>query len=187
MDTPFETCAKRILKREDHPTQVTGTNGVNILEKFKQMFKLPNYDEGFERILSVKPQEIDNCNEDDIKEVMRKLDEIPKRVVKQERGGRKERGKGRPYRGGFGNHGRANSGNYQGENYGGSSSRGDAWGNRGRGGNRGRARGNYQGENYAGNGDRGDPWRNRGRGTNNNSKNVANPHYNSNFPPLGEK
>lgn len=196
LDTPFEICEKRILNREDHPTQVHGSQGLNILETFKQMYKLPNYNEGFERILNVKPQEINDCNEDDIKNVMRKLDEIPKIIFRQgerERGGR---GKLRPYRGRGGeSYGRASGENYQGRNFGGSGggnsgsgNRGNAWVNRGRGGNRGSGRGgNYQRGNYGGSDDRGVTWGDRGRDNNNNSKNGTNPHYNSNFPPLGKK
>src|SRR2546423_13590160 len=51
LDTPYEICENRILKREEHPTRVYGKNGLGILENFKRMFKLPNYNEGFERIL----------------------------------------------------------------------------------------------------------------------------------------
>ncbi|EXX58576.1 uncharacterized protein OCT59_022288 [Rhizophagus irregularis] len=228
LDTPFEICEKRILNREEHPTQVHGSKGLNILETFKQMYKLPNYNEGFERILNVKPQEINDCNEDDIKNVMRKLDEIPKSVFRQGERERGERGKRRPYRGRGGeSYGRASGENYQGRNFGGSGDgnsgsgyrgnawvnrgrggnrgsgrggnyqrgnhgdiddRGDTWGNRGRGGNRGSGRGgNYQRGNHGDNDDRGDTWGNRGKDNNNNSKNVPNPHYNSNFPPLGKK
>ncbi|RIA91442.1 hypothetical protein C1645_672671, partial [Glomus cerebriforme] len=75
LDTPYEICENRILKRKDHPTQVHGKDGLNILENFKQIFKPPNYNEGFERILNVKPDEIVDCKEDDIKEIIRKLDE----------------------------------------------------------------------------------------------------------------
>jgi hypothetical protein len=218
LDTPFEICEKRILRREDHPTQVHGTKGINILESFKQLYKVPNYNEGFERILFVNPQEINDCNEDDIKKVMRKLDEIPKRDFKPiEREGR-GRGRGRPHRGrGGGNYGREN---YQGKNYGGSGGngggnsssgdkgnawenrgnawenrgsarerRGNAWESRGRGENRGSARGgnNHRG-NYDGSNNRGGTWGNKGReNNNNNSNNGANPHYNSNFPPLEKK
>ncbi|GBB83706.1 hypothetical protein RclHR1_01040011 [Rhizophagus clarus] len=187
LDTPYEICEKRILKREDHPTQVHGTHGLNILESFKQMYKLPNYNEGFERILNVRPQEINDCNDDDVKKVMRRLDETPKKVFKKgeiERGGY---GKKRPHRG----RGRGSYGS-RGKNYGGSSG-GNVWENRSSGGGGG-------GSNYSG--DRGNAWESRGsRGStrggsgyrngnnnnNNNSKNVANPHYNSNFPPLGNK
>ena len=98
LDTPYEICESRILKRVDNPTQVYGTNGLGILKTFRRSFKLPDYNEGFERILSVKPHEINGCNEDDVKNIMRKFDEIPNSVVKQsEREGREHRewGKGR--------------------------------------------------------------------------------------------
>jgi hypothetical protein len=114
LDTPYEICESRILEREDHPTQVYGKNGLGILENFKRMFKLPSYNEGFERILSVKPHEINGCNEDDVKNIMRKFDEIPKRVFKQERG-KSDRGRGRGHgraknsRGGGGRKGRGNN------------------------------------------------------------------------------
>lgn len=142
LDTPYDICESRILKREDHPTQVYGTNGLGILGNFRRMFKLPDYNEGFERILSVKPHEINGCNEDDVKNIMRKFDEIPNSVVKQsererERREHREWGKGKSDRG------------------------------RERG-TRGRAKNSRGGGRYV-----------RGRGNNNNSKNVANSHYNS--------
>ena len=141
LDTPYEICENRILKREGHPTQVYGKNGLGILENFKRMFKLPNYNEGFERILSVKPHEINGCNEDDVKNIMKKFDEIPKRVVKQgererEGGrGRREWEKGKSDRGrGWGAHGRAKN------------SRGGFGGGRY---TRGRGRGNDNSKNFA--------------------------------------
>ncbi|CAI2175374.1 11285_t:CDS:10 [Funneliformis geosporum] len=103
MDTPYEICEKRILSRENHPTNVQGRKGLEILENFKQIYKSPDYNEGFERILIVKPHDINECNENDVKEVMEKLDNIPKRVVErrvkiQGRGG--SRGENAYYRGG---------------------------------------------------------------------------------------
>jgi hypothetical protein len=95
LDIPYEICEKRILKREDHPTQVYGKNGLGILQKFKQMLKLPNYNEGFERILSVGSHDINGCNDDDVKTIMKKLDEIPKRIITKQNEKEKEVRRGR--------------------------------------------------------------------------------------------
>ncbi|KAF9424674.1 hypothetical protein BGZ94_007988 [Podila epigama] len=78
MDTEFYHCKKRILARSDHPTQVEGPAGVEILYKFMEMTTLPTYFEGFSKIMRVEPQPVPEYTEDAIKEIMARLDQVQK-------------------------------------------------------------------------------------------------------------
>ncbi|KAF9977316.1 hypothetical protein BGZ73_006357 [Actinomortierella ambigua] len=74
MDTPYWICKKRILGRSDHPTQVEGQQGVEVLHKFMDMLTMPTYFEGITRIMRVKPQETEMYSDEAVKEIMAKLD-----------------------------------------------------------------------------------------------------------------
>ncbi|KAF0500667.1 p-loop containing nucleoside triphosphate hydrolase protein [Gigaspora margarita] len=78
MDTPMEECSSRILERQNHPTEVKGQKGLEILADFQKWMILPSYEEGFERIISIKPQPTsDSYNDKVIEEILTKLTEEP--------------------------------------------------------------------------------------------------------------
>ncbi|CAG8505360.1 13636_t:CDS:2, partial [Dentiscutata erythropus] len=78
MDTPMEECSSRILERQNHPTEVQGQKGLEILADFQQWMVFPSYEEGFERIISIKPQPTpDSYNDKVIEEILTKLNEEP--------------------------------------------------------------------------------------------------------------
>ncbi|KAF9170152.1 hypothetical protein BGX21_000257 [Mortierella sp. AD011] len=78
MDTEFYQCKKRILARTNHPTQVDGPNGVDVLFKFLDMMTLPTYFEGFSKILRVEPQTDVEYTEEAVKEIMQRLEKVEK-------------------------------------------------------------------------------------------------------------
>ncbi|KAF9115551.1 hypothetical protein BGX27_007438 [Mortierella sp. AM989] len=78
MDTEFYHCKKRILARTNHPTQVDGPNGVDVLFKFLDMMTLPTYFEGFTKILRIEPQADAEYSEDAVKEIMQRLGKVEK-------------------------------------------------------------------------------------------------------------
>jgi predicted kinase len=49
---PLETCKKRIVIREDHPTIPKGDSGIQIIDNFSSIFVPPSNPEGFVEILS---------------------------------------------------------------------------------------------------------------------------------------
>ncbi|CAG8451020.1 5837_t:CDS:2 [Cetraspora pellucida] len=74
MDTSMEECSSRIIERQNHPTEVQGQKGLEILANFHQWMVFPNYEEGFERIISIKPQPTpDSYNDKVIEEILTKL------------------------------------------------------------------------------------------------------------------
>ncbi|CAG8618861.1 11547_t:CDS:2, partial [Gigaspora rosea] len=57
MDTStMEEFSSCILERQNHPTEIQGQKGLEILADFQKWMTLPSYEEGFERIISIKPQ-----------------------------------------------------------------------------------------------------------------------------------
>ncbi|KAF9987231.1 hypothetical protein BGZ75_000896 [Mortierella antarctica] len=78
MDTEFYHCKKRILARTDHPTQVEGPNGVDVLYKFMEMLTLPTYFEGFSKIMRVEPQATPEYDEEAVREIMKRLELVEK-------------------------------------------------------------------------------------------------------------
>ncbi|KAF9914881.1 hypothetical protein BX616_007382 [Lobosporangium transversale] len=78
MDTQFYHCKQRILARADHPTQVEGFHGVDILYKFLEMMTLPTYFEGFSRILRLEPQLTPEYSDEAVKEIMERLQAVTK-------------------------------------------------------------------------------------------------------------
>ncbi|CAG8482119.1 14803_t:CDS:2 [Acaulospora morrowiae] len=75
MDTSMEECSTRINMRENHPTEVQGQKGIEILGKFREWMKLPEHREGIERIIRVKPQPtVDSYNKQVIDEILFRLD-----------------------------------------------------------------------------------------------------------------
>ncbi|KAG0238236.1 hypothetical protein BGW42_006516 [Actinomortierella wolfii] len=73
MDTPYWICKKRILSRSDHPTQVEGQQGIEILNKFMEMLTLPTFYEGLTRVMRVPPQKTEEYSDEAVKEVMAKF------------------------------------------------------------------------------------------------------------------
>ncbi|KAG0211099.1 hypothetical protein BGX28_008527 [Mortierella sp. GBA30] len=78
MDTEFYHCKKRILARSDHPTQVEGPNGVDVLYKFMDMLTLPTYFEGFSKIMRVEPQLTAEYDDEAVREIMQRLEKVEK-------------------------------------------------------------------------------------------------------------
>ncbi|KAG0264724.1 hypothetical protein BGZ95_003533 [Linnemannia exigua] len=78
MDTEFYHCKKRILARSNHPTQVEGAQGVDVLYKFMEMLTLPTYFEGINRIMRLEPQPTEEYSEEAVKEVMDRLSKVEK-------------------------------------------------------------------------------------------------------------
>ncbi|CAG8628336.1 1162_t:CDS:2 [Acaulospora colombiana] len=75
MDTPMEECSSRIISRTNHPTDVQGQKGVEILEKFQEWMKSPEHIEGIESIICVKPQPTgDSYDKRVIDEILFRLD-----------------------------------------------------------------------------------------------------------------
>jgi len=50
-DTPYETCAARLLERTEHPTIKTPEQGLSVLARFANDFQRPYPDEGYHRIV----------------------------------------------------------------------------------------------------------------------------------------
>ncbi|KIL65553.1 hypothetical protein M378DRAFT_76656 [Amanita muscaria Koide BX008] len=50
-DTPYETCAARLLERTEHPTIKTPEQGLSVLAHFANDFQYPYPDEGYHRII----------------------------------------------------------------------------------------------------------------------------------------
>ncbi|KAF9950905.1 hypothetical protein BGZ72_007495 [Mortierella alpina] len=78
MDTEFYHCKKRILARTDHPTQVEGSSGVDVLYKFMEMLTLPTYFEGFSKIMRVEPQPTAEYDEEAVRDIMKRLELVEK-------------------------------------------------------------------------------------------------------------
>ncbi|KAF9346924.1 hypothetical protein BGX26_001545 [Mortierella sp. AD094] len=78
MDTEFYHCKKRILARTNHPTQVDGPNGADVLFKFLEMMTLPTYFEGFSKIMRVEPQPDTEYSEEAVKDIMQRLEKVEK-------------------------------------------------------------------------------------------------------------
>ncbi|KAF8518016.1 P-loop containing nucleoside triphosphate hydrolase protein [Hysterangium stoloniferum] len=54
-DTPYEICASRLQLRTNHPTITTPELGLSVLARFSSEYCPPVAEEGFDRILSIKP------------------------------------------------------------------------------------------------------------------------------------
>ncbi|KAG0339481.1 hypothetical protein BG004_006810 [Podila humilis] len=78
MDTEFYHCKMRILARSNHPTQVEGPAGVDILYKFMEMLTLPTYFEGFTKIMRVEPQSRAEYTDEAVKEIVARLAQVQK-------------------------------------------------------------------------------------------------------------
>ncbi|KAF9932578.1 hypothetical protein FBU30_007880 [Linnemannia zychae] len=78
MDTEFYHCKKRILARTNHPTQVEGPQGVDVLYKFMDMLTLPTYFEGITRIMRLEPQPEPEYTDEAVKEIMDRLSKVEK-------------------------------------------------------------------------------------------------------------
>ncbi|KAF9581808.1 hypothetical protein BGW38_001048 [Lunasporangiospora selenospora] len=76
MNTEFYQCKLRILARTEHPTQVNGQNGVEILHHFLERMTRPEPHEGLQRILWLDPQTTPEYTEEAVKEIMERLDKI---------------------------------------------------------------------------------------------------------------
>ncbi|KAF9438341.1 hypothetical protein BGZ76_008483 [Entomortierella beljakovae] len=76
MDTEYYHCKKRIYSRTNHPTQVEGANGIDVLHKFLDMMTLPTHFEGITRIMRLEPQPEPEYTEEAVKEIMQRLNSI---------------------------------------------------------------------------------------------------------------
>ncbi|KAG0305676.1 hypothetical protein BGZ98_003756 [Dissophora globulifera] len=78
MDTEFYHCKMRILARSNHPTQVDGANGVEVLHKFLDMMTLPTYFEGLSKIMRLEPQDAPEYSDDAVKDIIQRLEKVQK-------------------------------------------------------------------------------------------------------------
>ncbi|CAG8495757.1 7586_t:CDS:2 [Diversispora eburnea] len=75
MDTSMEECSARINARINHPTEVQGKKGIEILNRFRGWMKLPEHREGIEKIIKIKPQPtVDSYNKQVIDEILMELE-----------------------------------------------------------------------------------------------------------------
>ncbi|CAO3636162.1 unnamed protein product [Mucor hiemalis] len=74
-----QECGDRIKVREDHPTGVTGMNGIHILRRFVKNYHPPTveHSEGFSRILYLDPTSNPVCTTERIDEIFSLLQECP--------------------------------------------------------------------------------------------------------------
>ncbi|KAG6817529.1 hypothetical protein H0H87_007497 [Tephrocybe sp. NHM501043] len=56
-DTPYEVCAARLRTRTSHPTIKDAEQGLYVLSRFAADFEYPVAREGFDRIISLKPED----------------------------------------------------------------------------------------------------------------------------------
>ncbi|KAJ7493460.1 P-loop containing nucleoside triphosphate hydrolase protein [Mycena galericulata] len=56
-DTPEEVCAARLRTRTGHPTIHDPEAALSILERFSSQYRAPSEDEGYDRIIYLKPSE----------------------------------------------------------------------------------------------------------------------------------
>ncbi|GLB41709.1 putative AAA domain containing protein [Lyophyllum shimeji] len=54
-DTPYEICAARLQSRTSHPTIKNPEHGLYVLSRFAADFELPSSQEGYDRIIFLKP------------------------------------------------------------------------------------------------------------------------------------
>ncbi|TBU38625.1 AAA domain-containing protein [Dichomitus squalens] len=82
-DTPYEVCAARLAERKDHPTITTPELGLQVLERFKLLYRSPSPHEGYSRILYLKPDDLPPPSEltaKDVRDTMRRLRNAPEVV-----------------------------------------------------------------------------------------------------------
>ncbi|CAO3696864.1 unnamed protein product [Umbelopsis ramanniana] len=75
-DTAVEECAERINVRQNHPTQVEGHHGIQILNRFVPNYTPPTMEqpEGFYRIINLPPRPSPECTAQDIEAALSILD-----------------------------------------------------------------------------------------------------------------
>ncbi|KAH8556741.1 AAA domain-containing protein [Umbelopsis sp. PMI_123] len=71
-DTAVEECAERINVRQNHPTQVEGYHGIQILNRFVHNYTPPTMErpEGFYRIIKLPPRPSPECTAQDIDDAL---------------------------------------------------------------------------------------------------------------------
>lgn len=79
LTTDHQLCGDRIKVRQDHPTGVSGYNGIHILRRFVKNYHLPTLEnpEGFSRILYLDPSPNQECTEERINEIFSLLGASP--------------------------------------------------------------------------------------------------------------
>ncbi|KAI7906130.1 AAA domain-containing protein [Cokeromyces recurvatus] len=72
-------CGNRILVRENHPTGVSGNEGIHVLRRFVKNYHPPTLDggEGFSRILYLNPSPDPVCTTERINEIFTLLEACP--------------------------------------------------------------------------------------------------------------
>ncbi|KAI0336603.1 P-loop containing nucleoside triphosphate hydrolase protein [Cubamyces sp. BRFM 1775] len=81
-DTPYETCAARVVERTGHPTITNPEQGMQVLQRFRSQYRPPAPYEGYTRILSLGPSDCPDSayTEADVRGIMRRLRESPEVV-----------------------------------------------------------------------------------------------------------
>ncbi|KAI0654876.1 AAA domain-containing protein [Cubamyces menziesii] len=81
-DTPYETCAARVVARTGHPTITSPEQGMQVLQRFQSQYRPPAPYEGYTRILSLGPSDCSDSGytEADVRGIMRRLRESPEVV-----------------------------------------------------------------------------------------------------------
>ncbi|KAI9250149.1 AAA domain-containing protein [Phascolomyces articulosus] len=74
-----QACSSRIMDREDHPTGVTGNEGVQILTRFVKNYFPPENPaaEGIEKVLYLDPSPEPECTLERINSALEALDRLP--------------------------------------------------------------------------------------------------------------
>ncbi|KAI8983032.1 AAA domain-containing protein [Pilobolus umbonatus] len=73
--TTLKECAERIKVRENHPTGVTGDEGLKILQRFVSNYQPPTLTskEGFDRIIFLDPSPTPTCTKERVDQVLQQL------------------------------------------------------------------------------------------------------------------
>ncbi|KAI8097403.1 AAA domain-containing protein [Halteromyces radiatus] len=74
-----QECSDRVMQRKDHPTGVSGKEGIAILKKFIKNYHPPNETiiEGFDKLLLVEPSIEQECTEQRVNTILDLLQQSP--------------------------------------------------------------------------------------------------------------
>ncbi|KAF9526138.1 AAA domain-containing protein, partial [Crepidotus variabilis] len=73
-DTPYEVCAERLRTRQNHPTITSVELGLDVLSRFSADFEQPYPNEGYHRIIRLKPEEtFVTYSRSDVAAILRKV------------------------------------------------------------------------------------------------------------------
>ncbi|KAF8478780.1 P-loop containing nucleoside triphosphate hydrolase protein [Gautieria morchelliformis] len=69
-DTPYEVCASRLQTRTNHPTITNPELGLSILERFSADYRPPIVEEGFDRIMRLRPHPTGKYTRDEVAAIL---------------------------------------------------------------------------------------------------------------------